>query len=218
MVNWTRAKVARYFKRQSLLNALVITVSGAREKAAIWRLDECGMGGQRILLQAIPAQTRSWSERKCSKSAKMSPTTAGCREVTAASTRWAQGLTGMPTMMPTRTNRLGPPPVPLWPPTCTREATMEAGSFFIRVGRTGRRRRPAELAIRHGPLKSPPELTLRAALSATGGAPSSNRITGNAQSTKPTRRRTRMRTGSRSVHRPTYRKPRWKCPRTSSQS
>ena len=37
MVSCTRAKVARDFKRQSLLNALLNTVSGDHEKAAIWR-------------------------------------------------------------------------------------------------------------------------------------------------------------------------------------
>ena len=56
VVNWTRAKVARDFKRQSLRNALLIAVSGDREKAAIWRLDETAMSGQTIRLQAIPAQ------------------------------------------------------------------------------------------------------------------------------------------------------------------
>ena len=56
MVTCTRAKVARDFKRQSLLNALLNTVSRDHEKAAIWRLDECGVGGQTIRLQAIPAR------------------------------------------------------------------------------------------------------------------------------------------------------------------
>ena len=56
MVNWTRAKVARDFKRQSLPNALLITISGDGEKAAIWRLEECEIGRQMIRLQAIPAQ------------------------------------------------------------------------------------------------------------------------------------------------------------------
>ena len=48
--------MARDFKKQSLQNALLITVSGDREKGAIWRLDECEVGGQKIRLQAIPAQ------------------------------------------------------------------------------------------------------------------------------------------------------------------
>ena len=56
VVNWTRAKVARDFKRQSLRNALLITVSGDREKAPIWRLDESEVGGQMICRQAITAR------------------------------------------------------------------------------------------------------------------------------------------------------------------
>ena len=56
VVNCTRAKVARHFKRQSLQNGLPITVSGDRKKAAIWRLDENQVGGQMICLQAIPAR------------------------------------------------------------------------------------------------------------------------------------------------------------------
>ena len=56
VVNWTRPKVAPDFKRQSLRNALLIIVSGDREKAAIWRLDANEVGSQTICLQAIPAQ------------------------------------------------------------------------------------------------------------------------------------------------------------------
>ena len=37
VVNWTRAKD---FRRQSLQKALLINLSGDRENAAIWRLDE----------------------------------------------------------------------------------------------------------------------------------------------------------------------------------
>ena len=56
VVKWTRAKVARDFKRQSLRSALLITISGDREKAAIWRLDESEVGSQTICLHAIPAR------------------------------------------------------------------------------------------------------------------------------------------------------------------
>ena len=56
VVSWARRFVARDFKRQSLRNALPITVSGDREKKAIWNLDECDVGGQTIRLQAIPAR------------------------------------------------------------------------------------------------------------------------------------------------------------------
>ena len=56
MVAWTRKNVTRDVKRHSLQNALLITVTGDREKTAMWRLDECDVGGQTICLQAIPAQ------------------------------------------------------------------------------------------------------------------------------------------------------------------
>ena len=56
VVAWTRKKVARDAKRHSLRNALLITVTGDREKSAMWRLDECDVSGQTIRLQAIPAR------------------------------------------------------------------------------------------------------------------------------------------------------------------
>ena len=48
--------MARAFKRQSLRNALLITVSRDRKKVAIWLLDASEVGGQTICLQAIPAR------------------------------------------------------------------------------------------------------------------------------------------------------------------
>ena len=56
VVAWTRKNVANDVKRHSLRNALLITVSGDREKTAMWRLDECDVSGQTIRLQAIPAR------------------------------------------------------------------------------------------------------------------------------------------------------------------
>ena len=56
VVAWARRNVARDVKRHSLRNALLITVTGDREKTAMWRLDECDVSGQTIRLQAIPAQ------------------------------------------------------------------------------------------------------------------------------------------------------------------
>ena len=56
VVAWTRKNVTRNVKRHSLRNALLITVTGDREKTAMWRLDECDVGGQTIRLQAIPAR------------------------------------------------------------------------------------------------------------------------------------------------------------------
>ena len=55
MVAWTRKNVTRDVKRHSLRNALLITVTGDRQETAMWRLDECDVGGQTIRLQAIPA-------------------------------------------------------------------------------------------------------------------------------------------------------------------
>ena len=46
VVAWTRKNVARDVKQHSLRNALLITVSGDREKTAMWRLDECDVSGQ----------------------------------------------------------------------------------------------------------------------------------------------------------------------------
>ena len=56
VVAWTRKNVARDVKQHSLRNALLITVSGDRERTAMWRLDECDVSGQTIRLQAIPAR------------------------------------------------------------------------------------------------------------------------------------------------------------------
>ena len=56
VVGWTRKNVTRDVKRHSLRNAPLTTVTGDREKTAMWRLDECDVGGQTIRLQAIPAR------------------------------------------------------------------------------------------------------------------------------------------------------------------
>ena len=56
VVAWTKRHVAPDVKRHSLRNAFLITVTGDREKTAMWRPDECELGGQTIRLQAIPAR------------------------------------------------------------------------------------------------------------------------------------------------------------------
>ena len=53
---WTKKHVARDVRRRELRNALLITVTGDRDKTAMLRLDECGVGGQTLRLQAIPAR------------------------------------------------------------------------------------------------------------------------------------------------------------------
>ena len=57
----TKKHVARNVKRRELRNALLITVTGDREKTAMLRLDECDVGGQTLRLQAIPARM-TWDE------------------------------------------------------------------------------------------------------------------------------------------------------------
>ena len=56
VLGWTKKHVARDVKRRELRNALLITVTGNREKTALSRLDECDVGGQTLRLQAIPAR------------------------------------------------------------------------------------------------------------------------------------------------------------------
>ena len=53
---WTKKHVARDVKQREPRNALLITITGDREKTAILRLDECDVGGQTLRLQAIPAR------------------------------------------------------------------------------------------------------------------------------------------------------------------
>ena len=53
---WTKKHEARNVKRRELRNALLITVTGDREKTAMLLLDECDVGGQTLRLQAIPAR------------------------------------------------------------------------------------------------------------------------------------------------------------------
>ena len=53
---WTHKHVAQDFKRREVRNALLLTVTGDREKTVILRLDECDVGGQTLRLQTIPAR------------------------------------------------------------------------------------------------------------------------------------------------------------------
>ena len=48
--------MARDIKQRELQNALLITVTGDREKTAMLRPDKCDVGGQTLCLQAIPAR------------------------------------------------------------------------------------------------------------------------------------------------------------------
>ena len=83
VVAWAKKNVARDVKRHSLRNALLITVSGDREKTAMWRLDDCELSGQTIRLQPIPGADElrrdpgSGVARKYSRSTETSTTPAG---------------------------------------------------------------------------------------------------------------------------------------------
>ena len=61
----TKKHVARDVKRRELRNALLITVTGDREKTAMLRLDECDVGGQILCLQAIPARMTCGEVLEC---------------------------------------------------------------------------------------------------------------------------------------------------------
>ena len=99
VVAWTRKNVARDVKRHSLRNALLITVSGDREKTAMWRLDECDVSGQTIRLQAIPARMScdeilEWVGEEVLKEYRNLHHTRGLSPATVTSTTLARGLAG----------------------------------------------------------------------------------------------------------------------------
>ena len=230
VVNWKTAKVAEDFNRQSLRNALLISVLGDREKAAVWRLHECDVGGQTICLQGILARIMCWSgsEWKYSSSTGTSPTAAACKEATTVSAMWAKGLTGklsltrgalksakVSGMMTTRTNQLTRC-------LCLPGHDLHKGSSrgssrpLQQIWKKREKQEPCRVGDPLLSLGSSSKLILRAASSTTGGTSPSNTITEPVRPTRPTRRRTKRRTCRRSVRQPTSGKPRWKCPKTSS--
>ena len=141
VVAWTRKNVARDVKRHSLRNALLITVSGDRQKTAMWRLDKCDVSGQTIRLQPIPARMScdeilEWVGEEVLKEYR----NLHHSRATATSTTLARDLAGKlpwtqrePTAMrlsSTMTTTMSPPRwpfVPSWP-TTARGTTGEAGS------------------------------------------------------------------------------------------
>ena len=235
VVAWTRKNVARDVKRHSLRNALLITVSGDRDKTAMWPLDESDVSGQTICLQAIPARMScdeilEWVGEEVLKEYRNLHHTRGLRPATAASTTSARGLAGrlpwtqreliamkLSSMMTTKMSPPRWPFVPSWP-TTARGAIGEAGSPCSRVGRRRRRGTPAALATLRCPLGSSYELTLRAVSCVMGGRKASTMTTEHAPPTRPTRRPTRRRTGRRSVHLRVSGRPKWRWTRTSSPS
>ena len=235
VVAWTRKNVARDVKRHSLQNALLITVSGDREKTAMWRLDECDVSGQTIRLQAIPARMScdeilEWVGEEVLKEYRNLHHTRGLRPGDRDVNYLARGLAGklpwtqrMPTAMRLSSTMTTTMSLPRWPfvpswLTKARGTTGEAGSPCSRVGRRRRRGTPAALATLRCPLGSSYELTRRAVSCVIGGRKASTMTTEHAPLTRPTRRLTRRRTGRRSVRPRVSGKPRLRWTRTSSPS
>ena len=223
VVACTRKNVARDVKRHSLRNALLITVSGDREKTAMWRLDECELSGQTIRLQAIPARMScdeilEWVGEEVPKEYRNLHHTRGLRPGDRDVNYVGEGPGGEAAMDPAGAD--GDDTLvddddddePAEVAVCafvannlTRGANRETGSLCSRVG--GRRRRGtlAALATLRCPLGSSYELTLRAVSCVMGGSEASTMTTEHAPST-----------GRRSVHPRVFGKPRWRWTRTSS--
>ena len=225
VVAWTRKNVVRDVKRHSLRNALLITVSGDREKTAMWRLDECDVSGQTIRLQAIPARMScdeilEWVGEEVLKEYRNLHHTRGLRPGDRDVNYVGEGPGGEAAMDPAGAD--GDEALvdddDDDEPTTARGATGEAGSPCSRVGRRRRRGTPAALATLRCPLGSSYELTLRAVSCVMGGRKASTMTTEHAPPTRPTRRPTRRRTGRRSVRPRVSGKPKWRWTRTSSPS
>ena len=156
VVNLTRARVAGDFKRQSLRNALHITVSGDRDKAAIWHVDECQVASQTIRLQAILARMscneRTGVRRRGSNQGvqepRPQPRIAGSRPQRPRGGRrvcghavidlaGAEGGKGLDDD-DDEDEQLRPPSVPSWPTTRNRAATGKAESPLPGLEEEGR--------------------------------------------------------------------------------
>ena len=235
VVAWTRKNVARDVKRHSLRNALLITVSGDREKTAMWRLDECDVSGQTIRLQAIPArmscdEIREWVGEEVLKEYRNLHHTRGLRPGDRHVNYVGEGPGGEAAMDSAGAD--GDEALvddddddePAEMAVCASVAhngagnNRKAGSPCSRVGKRRRRGTLAALATLRCPLGSSYELTLRAVSCVMGGRKASTMTTEHAPSTSRTRRPTRRRTGRRSVHPRVSGRPKWRWTRTRSPS
>ena len=236
VVAWARRNLARDVKRHSLRNALLITVSGDREKTAMWRLDECDVSSQTIRLQAIPARMScdeilEWVGDEVLKEYRNLHHTRGLKPGDRDVNYVGEGPGGEAAMDPAGAD--GDETLvdddddnePAEVAVCAFVANNlsagskpETGSPCSRVG--GRRRRGtlAALATLRCPLGSSYELTLRAVSCVMGGRKASTMTTEHAPPTRPTRRPTRRRTGRRSVHLRVSGRPKWRWTRMSSPS
>ena len=127
--------MTRDVKRHSLRNALLITVTGDREKTAMLRLDECDVGAQTIRLHAIPARMScdeilEWVGEEVLKEYRNLQHTRGLRpgnrdvnylgEGSGGKLPWTQREPMAMTLSTTMTTTMSPPRwpfVPSWPTT-----------------------------------------------------------------------------------------------------
>ena len=235
-VAWTRKNVARDVKRHSLRNALLITVTGDREKTAMWPLDECDVSGQDIRLQAIPARMScdeilEWVGEEVLKEYRNVHHTRGLRPGDCDVNYVGEGPCGEAAMDPAGAD--GDEALdddddddePAEMAVCAFVASnLNAGSNRgswkpLQQGWKKKekkdRRRIGNPAL---PLGISYELTRRAVSCVMEGTKGSTMSTEHASSTRLTRRPTRRCTGRGSVHPRVSGRPKWKWTRTSSPS
>ena len=233
VVAWAKKNVARDVKRHSLRNALLITVSGDREKTAMWRLDDCELSGQTIRLQPIPARMScdeilEWVGEEVLKEYRNLHHTRGLRPGDRDVNYVGEGPGGEDAMDPAGAG--GDETLvddddddePAEVAVCAfvdknLNAGSKPGNWKPRQQGWRKQEKRDPRRIGDPPLSfgSSYELTLRAVSCVMGGRKASTMTTEHALSTRPTRRLTRRRTGRRSVRPRVSGKPRWRWTRTS---
>ena len=225
VVAWTRKNVARDVKRHSLRNALLIAVSGDREKTAMWRLDECELSGQTIRLQAIPAQMScdeilEWVGEEVLKEYRNLHHTRGLRPGDRDVNYVGEGPGGEAAMDPAGADG----DETLADDDDDDEPAEVAVCAFVANNVSAGNNRASWKPLQPGwrkketlrcPLGSSYKLTRRAVSCVMGGRKASTMTTEHAPPTRPTRRLTRRRTGRRSVRPRVSGKPKWRSTRTS---
>ena len=233
VVAWAKKNVARHVKRHSLRNALLITVSGDREKTAMWRLDDCELSGLTIRLQPIPARMScdeilEWVGEEVLKEYRNLHHTRGLRPGDRDVNYVGEGPGGEDAMDPAGVG--GDETLvddddddePAEVAVCAFVArNLSAGSKpgnwkpLQQGWRKQEKRDPRRIGDPPLSFGSSYELTLRAVSCAMGGSEASTMTTEHAPSTRPTRRLTRRRTGRKSVRPRVSGKPKWRSTRTS---
>ena len=236
VVAWTKKNVTRDVKQHSLRNALLITVTGDCEMTAMWRLDECELGGQTIRLQAIPArmscnEVLEWVGKEVLKEYRNLHHTRGLRPGDRDVNYVGEGSGGEAAMDPAGAD--GDEALdddddddePAETALCTFVANnLNTGSNrgtwkpLQKGWKKKEKKEPRRIGDPPLPLGSSYNLTLRAVLCVTGGTKGSTMTTGHVRSTGSTWRLTRRCMGRRSVHTQVSVRPKWKSPRTSSPS